>query len=81
MDLVEQNAPSPEKQLFGYPFFAEFDSGSLVRHKMNLMFATCSRADELIKQGYVQEAKRLLREAAMIEPEADFIRERIESLP
>jgi hypothetical protein len=48
---------------------------------MNLLFATCGQADALIASGYITEAKRLLFEAAMVEPEAGFIRERIKALP
>jgi hypothetical protein len=38
-------------------------------------------ADELSAPGYTAEAKRLLLEAAMLEPEADFVRDRIKALP
>ncbi len=48
---------------------------------MNLIFATCSRADALADMGHTSEAKRLLVEAAMLEPEAGFIRGRIKALP
>ena len=48
---------------------------------MNLIFATCGLADALVERGYTAEAKRLLFEAAMLEPEAMFIRERLEALP
>jgi hypothetical protein len=48
---------------------------------MNLLFATASRADALVADGCVAEARRLLLEAVMLEPRADFIRERIAALP
>jgi hypothetical protein len=44
---------------------------------MNLIFALCGQADELIAKGYTTEADRLLREAALLEPQADFIQERL----
>ncbi len=70
-----------ESVCYGYPFKAELDAGTLPRHKMNLIFATCGRADALIEMGYLREAKRLLCEAALVEPEVRFIRERIAALP
>ena len=48
---------------------------------MNLLFATCALADALTARGYRGEAKRLLYEAAMIEPAAGFIQERINAFP
>jgi hypothetical protein len=47
---------------------------------MNLIFATCGQADALIKRGYLSEAKRLLSEAAMLEPAASFVQERLAAL-
>jgi hypothetical protein len=47
---------------------------------MNLLFATCGQADALAERGYVAEAKRLLYEAAMLEPQAGFVQERIKAL-
>jgi hypothetical protein len=64
----------------GYPFKAEFDASSLLRHRMNLIFATCGQADALIKKGYASEAKRLLFEVAILEPNADFVWERLREL-
>jgi len=64
----------------GYPFQPEFDATALMRHKMNLIFATCGRADALIAKGYIEEAKRLLNEAAIVEPEAECLQERIQAL-
>ncbi len=49
--------------------------------RLNLIFATCGRADALIEMGYLREAKRLLCEAALVEPEVRFVRERIAALP
>jgi hypothetical protein len=48
---------------------------------MNLIFATCGQADALAGRGYTAEAKRLLYEAALLEPEAYIVRERIKALP
>ncbi|MGB7747105.1 MAG: hypothetical protein WBN75_07450 [Verrucomicrobiia bacterium] len=81
IDWASSDAPAPGIQPGGYPFKAELDGGSLTRHKMNLLFATCGQADALIANGYNAEAKRLLFEAAMLEPEAGFVRDRIKSLP
>jgi tetratricopeptide (TPR) repeat protein len=64
----------------GYPFRAELDAGSLVRHKMNLIFATCGYADELVGKGYKLEAKRLLSEVALLERQARLVWERLELL-
>ena len=79
-DWVSHDTPRPEIQPEGYPFRAERDVGSLPRHKMNLIFATCSQADALADRGYISEAKRLLFEAAMLEPEAGFVFDRIKAL-
>jgi hypothetical protein len=81
IDWVSHDAPRPEIQPDGYPFRAERDVGSLPRHKMNLIFATCGQADALVERGYISEAKRLLSEAAMLEPEASFVWERLKALP
>jgi len=81
IDWVSHEAPAPGIQPEGYPFKAELGGGSLPRHKLNLLFATCGQADALIARGYTAEAKRLLFEAAMLEPEAGFVRDRIKALP
>lgn len=65
----------------GYPFRLERDSSCYMRHKMNLLFATAGRADALLADGCDAEARRLLFEAALLEPKADFIQERIAALP
>ena len=80
IDWVSSEASAPEIQPGGYPFKVELDGGDLPRHKMNLLFATCGQADALIARGCTAEAKRLLFEAAMLEPEADFVRDRIKAL-
>lgn len=81
LDWLSHDAPRPEIQPDGYPFRVERDAGDLPRHKMNLIFATCGRADALIERGHAAEAKRLLSEAAMLEPEAGFVWERLKALP
>jgi tetratricopeptide (TPR) repeat protein len=80
IDWVGQDAPPPGIQPEGYPFRVERDSGDLPRHKMNLIFATCGQADALVEKGYTAEAKRLLYEAAQLEPAAGFVRDRITAL-
>lgn len=81
LDWISHDSPKPAIWPEGYPFQAEFDGSSLVRHKMNLIFATCGQADALMARGYRLEAKRLLCEAAMIEPAAGIIAERLCTLP
>ena len=81
MDWVTPEWTVPEPSPDGYPFQLEFDATTLTQHRMNLIFATCGRADALIAKGYQEEAKRLLNEAAMMEPQADCLKERIQSLP
>ena len=80
IDWVSSEAPAPEIQPGGYPFKVERDASDLPRHKMNLIFATCGQADALVEKGHTTEAKRLLLEAAMLEPAAGFIRDRIKEL-
>lgn len=72
--------PPPVQSQEGYPFQLERDSSSYTRHKMNLLFATTGRADALLADGCDAEARRLLCEAALLEPQADFIQERIAAL-
>lgn len=81
IDWVSSDAPAPEIKPGSYPFKAELGGESLLRHKMNLLFATCGQADALAARGYRAEAKRLLYEAAVLEPEAGFIQDRIRALP
>jgi len=80
IDWVDHDAPLREIQPGGYPFSPEFDSGSLLKHKMILILATCARADVLVERGYCFEAKRLLYEAAMLEPDAAIVTERLRAL-
>lgn len=80
LDWVTHESATPEIPPSGYPFKAEFDGGPLVRHKTNLIFATCAQADALVERGYRLEARRLLAEAAMVEPEAAIIMERLKAL-
>ena len=47
---------------------------------MNLLFATAYYADALITSGHAGQARQLLLEAAMLEPCAEFIQERIKIL-
>jgi len=78
---ISQATPAFEIQPGEYPFRVERDTSNLTRHKMNLLFATCGQADALLERGYIAEAKRLLLEAATLEPKAGFIRDRIKALP
>ncbi|HXI68907.1 MAG TPA: hypothetical protein VNN22_00970 [Verrucomicrobiae bacterium] len=81
IDWISSEAPGPELEPEGYPFQPERDAGNLTRHRMNLLFATSGHADALIASGHTSAAKRLLLEAAMLEPHADFIQDRIKLLP
>ena len=71
----------PEIQPEGYPFQAEHDVGTLTQHRMHLIFALCGQVDALTDRGYTAEAKRLLLEAALLEPQAEFIRDRFKAMP
>jgi tetratricopeptide (TPR) repeat protein len=81
IDWVNHDAPVPETGPEGYPFRVERDSSSLPRHKMNLIFATCAQADALAERGHPAEAKRLLYEAALLEPGTSIVWDRIKMLP
>jgi tetratricopeptide (TPR) repeat protein len=81
IDWINADAHAPEIQPGDYPFQAERDGGTLTRHRMNLIFALCAQADALTDRGYAAEAKRLLFEAALLEPEAGFVRDRLQGLP
>ena len=81
IDWVKAEAPKPEIQAEAYPFQAERDATSLTRHRMNLLVAPCGQADALMAQGCTAEAKRLLLEGSLLEPQADFIQERLKTLP
>lgn len=80
LDWISCDTPAFEIQPEGYLFQAERDDGRLTRHRMNLIFALCGQADELAARGDTVEAKRLLLEAAMLEPQADFIQERLKRM-
>ena len=80
IDWVSPETPDAEMRSDAYPFKAEFDASSLLRHKLNLIFATCGQADLLISQGYKLEAKRLLSEAVILEPAADMVWEKLNAL-
>jgi hypothetical protein len=81
IDWVNHDAPAPEIEPGGYPFRVERDASSLPRHRMNLIFAACGQADALVEGGYIAEARRLLHEAALVEPGASIVRDRIKALP
>lgn len=68
--------PLPE----GCAFKFELDAGNQPRHRLNLIYATCAYADELVEQGYGNEARRLLQEALLLEPAAEIVRERLRAL-
>jgi len=80
MDWVTPEWKLPELPADGYPFEPEFDATTLVRHRMNLIFAACGRADALVAQGFSEEAKRLLNEVFVMEPAAECVEERIRGL-
>ena len=81
LDLIRADAPAPEIQPGGYPFGVERDIGPMIRHRMNLIFALCGQADELIERGNQALAKELLLEASLLEPRAQFIQNRLNALP
>jgi tetratricopeptide (TPR) repeat protein len=64
----------------GGPFRSERDAGDLPRHRMNLIFAACGWADALPQHDHADEARRLLHEAALLEPGAGFLWDRIRAL-
>jgi len=41
----------------------------------------CGQADALIAKSYTAEAKQLLIEAALLEPRAEFVSDRLRALP
>jgi len=81
VDWISSDVPPFEISPEGYPFQVERDDGMLTRHRMNLLFALCGQADALLARGCIPEAKRLLWEAALLEPKAEFIRERLKTVP
>jgi hypothetical protein len=80
IDWISPAAPSPESPSEAQAAMAEIDGGSLPRHKMNLIVATCGQADALVENGRAAEARRWLFEAAMLEPEAGIVWDRIKAL-
>lgn len=78
---ISSEGPMPEIAPGGYPFQVELDTGPLTRHRMNLIFALCGQADALTARGYTAEAKRLLFEAALLEPQAQFVQDRLSAIP
>jgi hypothetical protein len=80
VDWVSVNAPALEINADGYPFRVERDAGALPRHRMNLIFALCGQADALIALGRNAEAKRFLIEAMFLEPQVEFIKNRINAI-
>lgn len=79
-DWISNAAPSQPIQE-GYPFFLERGTTHFLRHKMNLLFSLCAAADTLIANGSSAEGRQFLTEAATLEPNAQFIQERIQALP
>ncbi len=79
-DWISAEAPAPSKPPGSYPFKFELDNGCLQRHKMNLLFALCGQAEGLLARGFAAEAKRLWQEAALLEPQAEFVQARIREL-
>lgn len=79
-DWISADAPAPQKPAASYPFRFELDNGCLPRHKMNLLFSLCGQADELFTCGFAVQAKRLLQEASLLEPQAGFVQEKLKAL-
>jgi hypothetical protein len=75
IDWVGLDSPVPQIPPEGYPFRVERDASDLPRHKMNLLFALCGQADALRESGHAADARQLLFEAALLEPEAGFVRD------
>jgi tetratricopeptide (TPR) repeat protein len=82
IDWVSPTATQPQRQFddesqstFNRQLFEP-----LARHHMNLIFCLCGHADELTTRGYTAEAKRLLLEAALLEPKAEFVRDKLNSM-
>lgn len=78
---VEDNYPGPfTSESHGYPFNPHFDGNPSSRHKMNFLISSFSFAEVLVANGQTAEATGLLREALEIEPEAVFVRKKLETL-
>jgi hypothetical protein len=80
VDWISSVAPAPEIQPEGYPFQAERGDGVQTRHRMNLIFGLCGQADALAAKGFITEANRLLIEASLLEPRAEFVLSRLKAL-
>jgi hypothetical protein len=80
IDWIKPQPSAPQSTPDGYPFKAELDGGDVIRHKLNLIYATCGQADALLEKGFKVEAKRLLCEVALIEPQADIVWERLQGM-
>jgi len=81
VNWISAEAPVPLRPAEGYPFRLVVESNNLPRHKMNLLFALVAQADDLSARGFAAEARRLLQEAVLLEPGADFVSDRIKALP
>lgn len=81
IDWIRCDATAPEIQADGYPFQSERDAGALTHHRMNLIFSLAAQADELVARGYLAEATQRLLEALHLEPIAEFIRDRLRTIP
>ena len=78
-DLDSEVSPADSDPLFD-PFKVVREGSDLPRHKLNLLFASWAQAEALIAQGDSVQAKQLLTEAALVEPAAVFIQERLKAL-
>jgi tetratricopeptide (TPR) repeat protein len=72
-------SPADSGPLFD-PVKIVLEGSDLSRHKLNLLFASYARAEALIEAGDSLQAKQLLIEAALVEPAAVFIQERLKTL-
>lgn len=81
IDWLRSEGSVMETQPEGYPFQIERGGGALIRHRMNLIFSLCGQADELTERGYKAQAKQLLLEANLLEPQAEFIKDRLRAMP
>jgi hypothetical protein len=77
---MNADTPVPPKLAESSPFKCESDGGCLPQHKMNLLFAMVAQSDYLSECGNKAESRRLLQEAALLEPQADFIQERLKAI-
>jgi tetratricopeptide (TPR) repeat protein len=80
VDWINQEADNDKTSPKEFIFKPEYGGGIYQNHKRNLIFSLCALAETLVNNGCINEAKRLLQEAAMLEPEVTFIWERIKNL-